>query len=122
MVSLEKQHGQHLDELAYPYIKQAMEADTKRFPSFSKWLCISIIGLTTLVVVVTIILMFITGDISPLEWLIPSVFVESSVVSGFYSYKAKAENKIKLETRKLILEKVLEGDMVEDEEDSELDN
>ena len=120
MVLLEKQLGQRLDDLAYPYIKQAMEADTKRFPSFSKWLCISIIGLTALVVIVTIILMFITGDISPLEWLIPSVFAESSVVLGFYSYKAKAENKIKLETRKFILEKVLGGEIVE--EDFELDN
>ena len=66
--------------------------------------------------------MVITNDLSPLEYLIPSVFVEASVISGFYSYKAKTENKIKLETRRLILEKVLNGEIQEDYDDIEEDN
>lgn len=132
MVSLAKQHGKLLEtqqykeedllRLAYPYIKDAMRADSSRGPSFSKLLCVMIMALTLLVVIFTIILMVITNDLSPLEYLIPSVFVEASVISGFYSYKAKTENKIKLETRRLILEKVLNGEIQEDYDDIEEDN
>lgn len=132
MVSLAKQHGKLLEtqqckekdlqRLAYPYIQDAMRADSSRGPSFSKLLCIIIMSITVLVVVFTIILMVITNDLSPLEYLIPSVFVEASVISGFYSYKAKTENKIKLETRRLILEKVLNGEIQEDYDDIEEDN
>lgn len=124
MVSLAKQHGkpletqqykeENLPQLAYPYIREVMKADSNRGPSFSKLLCVVIMALTILVVIFTIILMVITNDLSPLEYLIPSVFVEASVISGFYSYKAKTENKIKLETRRLILEKVLNGEIQED--------
>lgn len=132
MVSLAKQHGklletqqykeEDLQRLAYPYIKDAMRADSSRGPSFSKLLCVVIMALTILVVIFTIILMVITNDLSPLEYLIPSVFVEASVISGFYSYKAKTENKIKLEIRRLILEKVLNGEIQEDYDDVEEDN
>lgn len=133
MVQLEKQRGKHqemqqykeedLPQLAYPYIKEAMKADSSRGPSFSKLLCVTIMALTILIVIFTIILMIITNDLSPLEYLIPSVFVEASVISGFYSYKAKTENKIKLETRRLILEKVLNGEIQEDyDDDVEEDN
>ena len=132
MVSLAKQHGklletqqykeEDLSRLAYPYIKDAMRADSGRGLSFSKLLCVVIMALTILVVIFTIILMVITNDLSPLEYLIPSVFVEASVISGFYSYKAKTENKIKLETRRLILEKVLNGEIQEDYDDIEEDN
>ena len=132
MVSLAKQHGKLLEmqqykeedlpRLAYPYIKDAMRADSSRGPSFSKLLCVVIMALTIFVVIFTIILMVITNDLSPLEYLIPSVFVEASVISGFYSYKAKTENKIKLEIRRLILEKVLNGEIQEDYDDVEEDN
>lgn len=132
MVSLVKQRGklseqqqyneEDLPRLAYPYIKDAMRADNSRGTSFSKLLCIVIMSITILVVIFTIILMVMTNDLSPLEYLIPSVFVEASVISGFYSYKAKTENKIKLETRRLILEKVLNGEIQEDYDDVEEDN
>lgn len=132
MVLLVKQRGklsepqqyneEDLLRLAYPYIKDAMRADSSRGTSFSKLLCIIIMSITVLVVVFTIILMVITNDLSPLEYLIPSVFVEASVISGFYSYKAKTENKIKLEIRRLILEKVLNGEIQEDYDNVEEDN
>ena len=132
MVLLVKQRGklsepqqyneEDLLRLAYPYIKDAMRADSSRGTSFSKLLCIIIMSTTVLVVVFTIILMVITNDLSPLEYLIPSVFVEASVISGFYSYKAKTENKIKLEIRRLILEKVLNGEIQEDYDNVEEDN
>ena len=132
MVSLVKRRGklseqqqyneEDLPRLAYPYIQEAMRADSSRGTSFSKLLCIVIMSITILVVIFTIILMVMTNDLSPLEYLIPSVFVEASVISGFYSYKAKTENKIKLETRRLILEKVLNGEIQEDYDDVEEDN
>ena len=99
-----------------------MRVDTTRGPSFSKILCIAVIMLTAIISIVTIFLVFYLNDLTPLEYLIPSVFAEASVISGFYSYKAKAENKIKLETRKLILEKVLNKEMPEGEDDFEEDS
>lgn len=129
MVLLEKQHGQLQEQqqynekdlplLAYPYIKEAMKNDISRGVSFSKLLCIVIMIVTIFVTVCTIVLAIIMSDLTPLEYLIPSVFAEASVVSGFYSYKAKAENKIKLETRRLILEKVLNQEIEEDYSDDE---
>lgn len=129
MVLLEKQHGQLQEQqqynekdlplLAYPYIKEAMKNDMSRGVSFSKLLCIVIMIVTIFVTVCTIALAIIMSDLTPLEYLIPSVFAEASVVSGFYSYKAKAENKIKLETRRLILEKVLNQETEEDYSDDE---
>lgn len=96
-----------------------MRVDTSRGPSFSKILCVVVILLTIVVSIATVCLAIYLNDLTPLEYLIPSVFAEASVVSGFYSYKAKAENKIKLETRRLILEKVLNAEMPEGEDDFE---
>lgn len=129
MVQLAKRLGQpqeyHEDELprlAYPMIEEAMRVDAPKGPSFSKILCIVVILLTIVISAVTIGLTIYLNDLTPLEWLIPSVFAEASVISGFYSYKAKAENKIKLETRRLILEKVLSAEMPEGEDDFEEDS
>lgn len=98
-----------------------MTVEKKQKISFSKLMCIAIILLTFIVVGFAIALMIITNDVTPLEYLIPSVFAEASVVTGFYSYKAKAENKIKLETRRLILEKALGTEFEEEEEYDEED-
>lgn len=129
MVSLAKRlgppqeyHEDELPRLVYPIIEEAMRVDTTRGPSFSKILCIAVIMLTAIISIVTIFLVFYLNDLTPLEYLIPSVFAEASVISGFYSYKAKAENKIKLETRRLILEKVLNKEMPEGEDDFEEDS
>lgn len=128
MVSLAKQHGklqeykeENLPQLVYPIIEEAMTVEKKQRISFSKLMCIAIILLTFIVVGFAIALMIITNDVTPLEYLIPSVFAEASVVTGFYSYKAKAENKIKLETRRLILEKALGTEFEEEEEYDEED-
>ncbi len=126
MVSLAKRlgppqeyHEDELPRLVYPIIEEAMRVDTSRGPSFSKILCVVVILLTIVVSIATVCLAIYLNDLTPLEYLIPSVFAEASVVSGFYSYKAKAENKIKLETRRLILEKVLNAEMPEGEDDFE---
>lgn len=42
------------------------------------------------------IMVWRTNDLSPLAYLIPAVFTELGVGTGFYYSKAKAENRIKL--------------------------
>lgn len=68
----------------------------KRKPEFSKvvavigivmWLIVNIFGMTMMVV---------TYDLTPLAYVIGSVDAVVAVVLGFYYWKAKAENQIKL--------------------------
>lgn len=63
---------------------------------FSKTI-ISTVGAVTIVVTAfTLIMVWRTGDTSPLAYLIPAVFAETAAATGFYYSKAKAENRIKL--------------------------
>ena len=63
---------------------------------FSK-VIISTVGAATIVVTAfTLVMVWRTGDTSPLAYLIPAVFTELGVGTGFYYSKAKAENRIKL--------------------------
>ena len=51
---------------------------------------------TLVITVFALALMWRTGDTSPLAYLIPSVFAEYATATGFYYWKARTENKIKL--------------------------
>lgn len=63
---------------------------------FSK-IIIAIVGTATgTVTVFTLAVVWKTGDISPLAYLIPAIFAELATATGFYYSKAKAENRIKL--------------------------
>jgi hypothetical protein len=63
---------------------------------FSK-IIISAVGAVTIVVTAfTLIMVWRTGDTSPLAYLIPAFFAETAAATGFYYSKAKAENRIKL--------------------------
>lgn len=53
-------------------------------------------AVTVLVTAFTFIMVWRTNDLSPLAYLIPAVFTELGVGTGFYYSKAKAENRIKL--------------------------
>ena len=58
------------------------------------------IGITLGVLIVTIFtcyMVWITRDLSPLIYLIPSVFVELATATAFYYEKAKQENILKIE-------------------------
>lgn len=68
--------------------KQRMEFSKKIFTGVT-------IGVV-LVVIFSCVMIWRTNDLSPLMYLIPSVFVELATATGFYYNKAKAENKIKL--------------------------
>lgn len=63
---------------------------------FSKKIIIFMTVFTVIITVYALALMWKTGDTSPLAYLIPSVFTEYATATGFYYWKARAENKIKL--------------------------
>lgn len=66
---------------------------------FSKKIIIFMTVFTIVITVYALALMWRTGDTSPLAYLIPSVFTEYATATGFYYWKARAENKIKLMQR-----------------------
>lgn len=68
----------------------------KKKREFSKVLWVVAMIHATALTIYTMIAILITGDISPLDTLIPSVFAELAAATGFYYSKAKAENLIKL--------------------------
>jgi hypothetical protein len=63
---------------------------------FSKKIFYMVTIFTVVVIIYSMALMWKTGDSSALSYLIPSVFGEMSVATGFYFSKAKKENEIKL--------------------------
>ena len=68
----------------------------KKKLEFSKiiFICVSI-G-TISVAVFACVMIWRTGDLSPLSYLIPSVFAELATATGFYYRKAQKENEIKI--------------------------
>ena len=63
---------------------------------FSKLIMLVVGAVTVIVTAFTLFIVWKTQDTSPLAYLIPAVFAELSVGTGFYYSKAKAENRIKL--------------------------
>lgn len=58
----------------------------------SKKLLVYAIALASAISIVSVIAVFVLQDVTPLEWLIPSIFGLTSTAYGFYYWKAKAEN------------------------------
>ena len=68
----------------------------KQKMEFSKKILI-VVGIVSLAIIVfSCVMMLRTGDLSPLQVLIPSMFAEVATGTGFYYWKAKMENQIKL--------------------------
>ena len=63
---------------------------------FSKVILTAVSIATALVVVVSFVLMFITRDLSPLSFIIGGCFTELASATGFYYWKAKNENMLKI--------------------------
>lgn len=63
---------------------------------FSKVILAVVGAVTGIVTAFTLVVVWKTGDTSPLAYLIPAVFAELATATGFYYSKAKAENRIKL--------------------------
>jgi|BioPla2DNA2_1021312.scaffolds.fasta_scaffold08221_11 hypothetical protein len=68
----------------------------KKKREFSKVIFIFVSVATFLVTVFSCVMIWRTNDLSPLVYLIPAVFTELATATGFYYYKAKRENEIKL--------------------------
>ena len=68
----------------------------KRKVEFSKKIFVGVAISTALIVVFSLVIVWKTGDTTPLAYIIPAVFVELATATGFYYKKAEAENKIKL--------------------------
>lgn len=64
----------------------------KKKPEMSKLILIGADLMSAATLILTFAAVFMTGDLSPLAYLIPAVFGLSSVAHGFYFWKAKAEN------------------------------
>lgn len=85
------------------YVESVFSPKTEKKWTFSKLLVLGVCITTILVTIFSCIAMWYFNNIDSLCYLIPAVFAECATVTGFYSYKAKAENEIKLDTqRKLI--------------------
>ena len=85
------------------YVESIFSPKVEKKWTFSKILVIGVTAVTLLVTLFSCIAMWYFNNIDALAYLIPAVFAECATVTGFYSYKAKAENEIKLDTqRKLI--------------------
>lgn len=63
---------------------------------FSKIIFVGVTILTVSVVVFSCVMIWRTQDLSPLAYLIPSVFVEMATATGYYYEKAKKENVAKI--------------------------
>lgn len=70
--------------------------DMKKKTEFSKKIIIFMTVFTLIITGFSLAIMWRTGDTSPLAYLIPSVFAEYATATGFYYWKARTENKIKL--------------------------
>ena len=55
---------------------------------------------TTIVVFFSFVLMFKFGDLSPLSYIIGGMFTELATSTGFYYWKAKNENVLKINNSK----------------------
>ena len=60
--------------------------------AFSKIIFIGVSAMTILVVIFSCRMIYITHDLSPLTYLIPSIFAELATATGFYYRKAEKEN------------------------------
>lgn len=64
----------------------------KRKIAYSKIIFAGVSIMTIAVVIFSCRMIYITGDLSPLAYLIPSVFAELATATGFYYKKAEREN------------------------------
>lgn len=91
----------------------------KKKPEFSKVILGAAALSTALIVISSFVIMWRTGDTSPLAYIIPGIFAELSAATGFYYWKAKAENQIKLDAWRKKLELDEQDPGIEEPEEME---
>lgn len=72
------------------------KSSRKKKIEFSKVIFVGISTVTISVAVFACVMIWRTGDLSPLAYLIPSVFAELATATGFYYRKAQKENELKI--------------------------
>lgn len=88
-------------------IEFKIDNTNKKKKEYSKVVLGSLIILTYLLVIFTCVMVSITQDLGILRVLIPSLFSLTTIAVGFYSWKAKTENKYKLEIARIEKEEKL---------------
>jgi len=88
-------------------IEVKIDNTNKKKKEYSKIVLGSIIILTYMLVIFTCVMVAITLDLGILKVLIPSLFSLTTISVGFYSWKAKTENKYKLEIARIEKEEEL---------------
>lgn len=73
-----------------------MKRRTKRRMEFSKKILLVAGAINIGVIVFACVMIWRTGNLEPLAYLIPAVAAEVATGTGYYYWKAKAENTIKL--------------------------
>lgn len=68
----------------------------KKGMEFSKKIFAGVAMGTVIIVIFSMVIVWRTGDTSPLAYIVPGIFAELATATGFYYKKAEAENKIKL--------------------------
>ena len=63
---------------------------------FSKLILIGVTIAVTVLTIFTLLIVWETKDSSPLSFLIPAWFTEFATATGYYFWKAKNENMIKI--------------------------
>lgn len=83
---------------------------------FSKKIFYIITTLTIIIILYSMALMWYTQDSSALAYLIPAIFAELTTCTGFYFWKARTENKIKLEKKyKIKIDDTCENEELDDD-------
>ncbi|MBO0602769.1 hypothetical protein I2483_13960 [Sporosarcina sp. E16_3] len=86
-------------------------APRKEPMEFSKKILLAMFAITLIIVACAIAMSYMTQTTDVYDYLIPSIFGELSVGTGFYYWKAKRENEIKLRgTYGVSVEDPTEGD------------
>lgn len=68
----------------------------KHTSEFSKIILFAIAAVILLVIIFAMVMIAVTRDLSPIDWILGGLFSLASVAVGFYYWKARKENEIKL--------------------------
>ena len=63
---------------------------------FSKIIFLMVSAVAFIVTAFTMFMVWETKDLTPLVYLIPAIFTETASATGFYFWKSKAENQLKI--------------------------
>ena len=112
-----KNNLKNIDALTQTYIESTFSQAKEKKWTFSKILVISISIATLLVTIFACVAMWYFNNIDALMYLIPAIFTECATVTGFYSYKAKAENEIKLDTQRQVVTSFLDRESIKENDE-----